>query len=242
MRKNLLLVLCLISTISASGVYALEIKNAAGGALKSATSSVKTTATSADTTTIRKSIKGLNYKLALADKDVQAAFSALVSALSSKEEAAKIKAQINAINANTNLSAAEKSAKLAEIMSDYGDNLKNANDELKGQLKSASSAKTDQILAALEKLTDATVKYTDLLNDVQSIVTQIAYDPTLAMSMKGDFTEIKETGKILKSNLKSLKNVSSGAFNLCKSCGIKVQKTASKSSSTKKVDFSKLGK
>lgn len=242
MKKGLLLTLCLSVVAFSSSAQAIELKNMAAGALKTTASTVKTTATNADTTTIRKSISTMNEKLALANKDVQSAFTSLVTAISSKEEAAEIRAQIKAINDNKNLSDVEKSSHLATIMSDYGNNLQNANEELKTKLKSASSEKTNQILTAIDSLMGATIKYTDLTNDVQSIINQLVSNPTLATSMRGDFTEIKNTGKMLKTNLKSLKDVTTSAVNLCKTCGIKVQKTATKSSKTQKVDFSKLSK
>ena len=108
MKKNLLLLACVASVGIFSTVSAIEVKKPDVGALKNVTSTVTNTASALTPSGVRGTISGINEKLTVTDKTVQESFNSLVAALSSKEEATKIRTQLNAINNNKNLSKAEK--------------------------------------------------------------------------------------------------------------------------------------
>jgi len=239
MKKTKLLALYLVSSLAiTSSVQAVELKTQSLGALKNVTSAVSKTASSLTPSGVRGTISGINEKLANADSSVQEAFNSLVSALSSKEKAAKIKAQITAINNNKSLNTAEKSAKVAEIMSDYGDTLKETQTELSTQLKSASNSKKTAVANSIVALAAASYQYLDIANDCKNIVMSVSANPTLAVSLSTELASLKDTASILKNNIKSLKNVTTQAVSVAKASGIEVKIPANRTSKAKKVDLS----
>lgn len=242
MKKNLLLAVCAVSVLFISEVQAIEIKKPEVGALKNVTSAVGNVASSLTPTSVRGTIAGINEKLANADATVQTSFNSLVSALSSKEEANEIKTKINAINGNKDLSASEKSAKVAEIMSDYGNTLKEQQAELGASLKTASEAKRTEVTNAVVALAVASYQYLDIANDCKSIAMSISTNPTLAVSLAPELASLKDTGVILKNNVKSLKDVTTQAVAVAKIGGLEIKIPKQTKSKTTKVDLNKLGK
>ena len=242
MKKSLLLAVCAVSVIAMTSVQALEVKKPDMAGLKNATSAVTSVASSLTPTAVRGTISGINTKLIAADATVQASFNSLVSALSSKEEAAKIKAEINAINKNKDLSAAEKSAKVAAVMSDYGNVLKEQKETMGEQLKSASEAKRTEVANAVVALAVASYQYLDIANDCKSVAMSISTNPTLAVSLASELASLKDTGVILKNNVKSLKNVTTQAVAVAKVGGIEIKIPKPTKSKASKVDLTKLSK
>lgn len=234
MRK-MLLVACAISIACAGTVQAIEKPNL--GALKNVTNIVTSTASSLTPTSVRGTIGNINTKLAAADTTVQASFNALVSALSSKEEATKIKTELNAINANKNLSASEKSAKIAQVMTDYGNTLEKTQAEMGEKLKTASAEKRAAITEAVIDLSAASVQYLDIANDCKSVVMSVSSNPTLAVSLASEIASLKDTGAILKNNVKSLKNVTTQSIAVAKAGGIEIKIPDAKTTKAKKVNF-----
>lgn len=234
MRK-MLLVACAISIACAGTVQAIEKPNL--GALKNVTNAVTSTASSLTPTSVRGTIGNINTKLAAADTTVQASFNALVSALSSKEEATKIKTELNAINANKNLSASEKSAKIAQVMTDYGNALEKTQAEMGEKLKTASAEKRAAITEAVIDLSAASLQYLDIANDCKSVVMSVSSNPTLAVSLASEIASLKDTGAILKNNVKSLKNVTTQSIAVAKAGGIEIKLPDAKATKAKKVNF-----
>lgn len=234
MRK-MLLVACAISIACAGTVQAIEKPNL--GALKNVTNAVTSTASSLTPTSVRGTIGNINTKLAAADTTVQASFNALVSALSSKEEATKIKTELNAINTNKNLSASEKSAKIAQVMTDYGNTLEKTQAEMGEKLKTASAEKRAAITEAVIDLSAASVQYLDIANDCKSVVMSVSSNPTLAVSLTSEIASLKDTGAILKNNVKSLKNVTTQSIAVAKAGGIEIKLPDAKATKAKKVNF-----
>ena len=234
MRK-MLLVACAISIACAGTVQAIEKPNL--GALKNVTNVVTSTASSLTPTSVRGTIGNINTKLAAADTTVQASFNALVSALSSKEEATKIKTELNAINANKNLSASEKSAKIAQVMTDYGNTLEKTQAEMGEKLKTASAEKRAAITEAVIDLSAASLQYLDIANDCKSVVMSVSSNPTLAVSLASEIASLKDTGAILKNNVKSLKNVTTQSIAVAKAGGIEIKLPDAKATKAKKVNF-----
>ena len=234
MRK-MLLVACAISIACAGTVQAIEKPNL--GALKNVTNVVTSTASSLTPTSVRGTIGNINTKLAAADTTVQASFNALVSALSSKEEATKIKTELNAINANKNLSASEKSAKIAQVMTDYGNTLEKTQAEMGEKLKTASAEKRAAITEAVIDLSAASLQYLDIANDCKSVVMSVSSNPTLAVSLASEVASLKDTGAILKNNVKSLKNVATQSIAVAKAGGIEIKLPDAKTTKAKKVNF-----
>ena len=234
MRK-MLLVACAISIACAGTVQAIEKPNL--GALKNVTNVVTSTASSLTPTSVRGTIGNINTKLAAADTTVQASFNALVSALSSKEEATKIKTELNAINANKNLSASEKSAKIAQVMTDYGNTLEKTQAEMGEKLKTASAEKRAAITEAVIDLSAASLQYLDIANDCKSVVMSVSSNPTLAVSLASEVASLKDTGAILKNNVKSLKNVTTQSIAVAKAGGIEIKLPDAKTTKAKKVNF-----
>ena len=233
--KKMLLAVCAISVAFAGSAQAIEKPGL--GALKNVTNVVSNAASSLTPTSVRGTIGTINDKLSAADKTVQASFNALVSALASKEEATKIKAELNAINANKNLSASEKSAKIAGVMSDYGNTLKETQDEMGEKLKTASAEKRAAITAAVIDLSAASVQYLDIANDCKSIVMSVSSNPTLAVSLAPELASLKDTGVILKNNVKSLKDVTTTSVAVAKAGGIEIKLPSVKATKAKKADF-----
>lgn len=234
MRK-MLLVACAISIACAGTVQAIEKPNL--GALKNVTNVVTSTASSLTPTSVRGTIGNINTKLAAADTTVQASFNALVSALSSKEEATRIKTELNAINANKNLSASEKSAKIAQVMTDYGNTLEKTQAEMGEKLKTASAEKRAAITEAVIDLSAASLQYLDIANDCKSVVMSVSSNPTLAVSLASEVASLKDTGAILKNNVKSLKNVTTQSIAVAKAGGIEIKLPDAKTTKAKKVNF-----
>lgn len=233
--KKMLLAICAISVAFAGSAQAIEKPGL--GALKNVTNVVSSTASSMTPASFQGTIGTINDKLAAADKTVQASFNALVSALSSKEEATKIKAELNAINTNKNLSASEKSAKIAGVMSDYGNILKETQDEMGEKLKTASAEKRTAITEAVVDLSVASVQYLDIANDVKSIIASISSNPTSAISLAPELASLKSTATILKNNVKSLKDVTTTSVAVAKAGGIEIKLPEAKSTKAKKVSF-----
>lgn len=234
MRK-MLLVACAISIACAGTVQAIEKPNL--GALKNVTNVVTSTASSLTPTSVRGTIGNINTKLAAADTTVQASFNALVSALSSKEEATRIKTELNAINANKNLSASEKSAKIAQVMTDYGNTLEKTQAEMGEKLKTASAEKRAAITEAVIDLSAASLQYLDIANDCKSVVMSVSSNPTLAVSLASEIASLKDTGAILKNNVKSLKNVTTQSIAVAKAGGVEIKLPDAKATKAKKVNF-----
>lgn len=237
MKKNLLLGLFAVAVVTASSVSALELKTPNVGSLKNATSVVSNAAASLTPSSVKGSVSGINTKLTAADATVQAAFNSLVTALSSKEEAAKLKTKINAINTNKNLSASEKSAKVAQVMSDYGTTLKENQDKLSEQLKTASATKRTEVTNAVVALAVASYQYLDIANDAKSIAMSVSTNPTLAVSCATELASLKDTGVILKNNVKSLKDVTTQAVAVAKAGGIEIKIPKQSASKTQKANF-----
>ena len=242
MRKSLLLAVCAVSVLAMTSVQAIEIKKPEVSGLKNVTSAVSNVASSLTPTAVRGTISGINTKLVAADASVQTAFNSLVSALSSKEEATKIKTEINAINKNKDLSAAEKSAKVAAVMSDYGNALKEQTAEMGEKLKSASEAKRTEVANAVIALAVASYQYLDIANDCKNVAMSISTNPTLAVSLASELASLKDTGVILKNNVKSLKNVTTQAVAVAKVGGIEIKIPKPTKSKASKVDLTKVGK
>ena len=240
MRKSLLLAVCAVSVLAMTSVQAIEIKKPEVGALKNVTSAVSNVASSLTPTAVRGTIAGINEKLTAADATVQASFNSLVSALDSKEKANEVKAQINAINKNKDLSAAEKSAKVAAVMSDYGNALKENQAEMGAKLKSATEAKRTEVANAVIALAVASYQYLDIANDCKSVAMSISTNPTLAVSLASELASLKDTGVILKNNVKSLKNVTTQAVAVAKVGGINIKIPKPTKSKASKVDLTKV--
>lgn len=242
MKKSLSLVVCSALIIGATSVQALEMKKPDMGAIKNATSAVSGAAAALTPTAVRGTIADMNKKLIAADAYVQSSFKALTSALLSKEDAAKIKAELDAINQNKNLSAAEKSAKVAAVMSDTGNTLKEQKNELGEKIKSANNAKKTEISNAVVALAVASYQYLDIANDCRSIAMKISTNPTLAVPLASELTSLKDTGIILKNNVSSLKNVTTQAVAVAKIGGIEIKIPKPTKNKATKVDLNKLKK
>lgn len=212
--KKILSISILISLCSINNVQAFEFKNVLTNAIKAA-SSVESVNSAEVDSALKSSISTMNSRLALTDKNIQDAFMSLVSTLSPAEDVKRIQAKIDAINANSKLTSAEKSAQLSQIISDYENDLKNADREIKKQLQLASDETNAELKAALEKLISTTAGYTTLTGDASSIAGQFATNPSLAVSMPEDFAEISKTIKMLNTNLKSLNELISQVMSLC---------------------------
>jgi|GEM_PF-4144280 hypothetical protein len=236
MKRNLVLAMC--ATIAlVSSVQAIEMKAPNMSVMKNVTSAVSNAAASLTPSSVKGTVSEINTKLIAADTSVQTAFNSLVAALSSKEDAAKCKAKLNAINNNKNLSASEKSAKIAEIMTDYGTTLKENQEALGEQIKTASAAKRTEITNAVIALAVASFQYVDIANDCKNIAMSISTNPTLAVSCATELASLKDTASILKNNIKSLKNVTTQAVAVAKIGGLEIKLPKPGASKAKKANI-----
>ncbi len=236
MKKSLVLVLC-TTILMTSSAQALEIKAPNMSAMKNVTSTVSHAAAALSPSSVKGSVSSINTKLVAADTTVQTAFNSLVVALSSKNEATQYKAKLNAINSNKNLSASEKSAKVAKIMSDYGTTLKENQEALGNKIKIASATKRTEITNAVVALAVASFQYVDIANDCKNIAMNISTNPTLAISCASELSSLKETASILKNNIKSLKNVTTQAVAVAKIGGLEIKLPKSNTSKAKKANI-----
>lgn len=235
MKRSLLLGFCAVTVALAGSVQAFEKPNVS--ALKNVSNVAGSAVSSLTPTSVRGTISEINTKLAAADATLQELFNSLVSTLSSKEEAAKIKAELNSINANKNLSTSEKSAKMAKVMSDYGTTLQETQAEIGEQLKTANADKRAAIADSIVALITASYQYVDIANDCKNVVMSISANPTLAVSLSAELASLKDTGVVLKNSIKTLKNVTTQAISVAKIAGIEVKVPKNKSSKAKKATF-----
>lgn len=236
MKKKLILALCVTISMTSS-VKAFEMKAPNMSSMKNVTSTVSHAAASLSPSSVKGTVSSINTKLIAADTTVQTALSSLVAALSSKKDAAQYKAKLTAINSNKNLSASEKSAKIAQIMSDYGTTLKENKEELGNKIKNASATKRTEITNAVVALAVASFQYVDIANDCKNIVMSISTNPTLAISCANELSSLKETASILKNNIKSLKNVTTQAIEVAKIGGLEIKLPKPRVSKAKKANI-----
>lgn len=238
MKKVLLSALCIIAASMYTNAEAIDLS----GTLNKVNSAVETSAAVLTPGAVSGQISEINAQLVNADASVQSAFSALVNVLSSKEEALKIQTQINAVQNDKNLNDVEKSAKLSEIMSDYGDTLKENKAELEEQLNNASQEKKEAVSKAIVSLFEAGFQYVLIGKECSNIVTNISKNPTQAITFAPQLGELKNTLSILKNSAKSIKNLTSQSIAVAKAGGIEVKIPKKQAGKTKKVDLTNLKK
>lgn len=235
--KKLMVAFCMVSLGLSSNVYALEVKKTNIN-VKAVTSTVTGVASSLTPTSARGTIATINNRLINADKEVQAAFLALCNVMLSKDEVAKNKAKLAAVNGDKNLSEKEKSAKIAEIITDSSAVLNAEKEKIADEISKASEAKKEAVCSAVVDVAAASFKYLDLANDCKSLGMSIATNPTLAVTLAPELANLKDTGIILKNNLKSLKALTTQAVSISKASGLEIQLPKNKTSKVKKVNES----
>lgn len=238
MKKSLLLSSCLVSFVLAGSVQAIEISKPSLNTLKQGTQ-IQTTQQKQETINPSGTIGHINTRLLSINTQVQAAYDSLFSALLSKEDYNKYKAELKTIQDNKSLSETEKNAKLAEIATDTSAILANQEKqaEISENLKGLSDAKKTEYINALINLTSASAEYATLANECKSLSMSIASNPVQAASLAFELGQVKDTSALLKANLKSVKNVTTQVIAINKANGIDVKLPENKSSKTKKIDF-----
>ena len=240
MKKNLKIGICTLvlaiplcaSAITVPNVN--SIKSITNTVTKSTTNTAKTTNNTAN---IRGVISQINERLKTADLSVQDSFNSLVSALSSKEEAVKYKAQLSAINANKALSEVEKSAKIAQIMTDYGSVLDETKSALAEKLKSASDTKKNEIINAVVSFAQGSYQYLDIAGDCTSTALSATTNANTAVAIAQDIKSLKDTASVLKNSATSVKNVATQAVAVAKAGGINIKLPKASTSKAKKVNL-----
>lgn len=232
MKKIFATSLCVSVLALAGSVYAFEMPNAIKG--------VASVVSSLTPSNAKSMVATINTKLATADAALQNAFETLVSALSSAEESAEIKSKIDAIRSNKDLSEAEQSAKIAEIISDYGTALKEEQETLTEQLKTANEEKRTKIGNAINNLVVVGYQYLDIASDCKNLTMSISANPTLAIALVSELANLKNTGIMLKNNIVSLKNVTTQAVTIARAGGVNVNIPKNTSDKAKQVDLSDI--
>ena len=109
---------------------------------------------------------------------------------------------------------------LTEVYKEFANSLKENQNVLSKELESYSSKQQTEIINALNSLTNATVDYTNSSKDLTTIIKEVLANPTLTTSLTNDLKELKNTGTALKSNLQSIKTITTNSYKLCKQSGI----------------------
>lgn len=242
MRKKLLGVLCVTVVALSTSVQAIEFAKPSLDTLKQVAQPMAAPARQGESEIKFNSsgtIGHINSKLYTIDTQVQAAYDSLFSALLSKEDYNKYKAELKTIQENKSLSETEKRAKLAEVATDTSAILANQEKqtEIYGNLKALSEAKKTEYVNALVNLTNASYQYVELAQECQSLSMSIASNPLQAASLALELGQVKDTAALLKANLKSIKNVSTQVIAINKANGIDVKLPENKAGKAKKVDF-----
>lgn len=143
MRKCLLCGLCLTVMTLTNSVQAFEVSKPSLNTLKQVAQPQATQAQIDTTFNPSGTIGHINSQLYAIDSEVQAAYDSLFSALLSKEDYNKYKAELQTIQDNKSLSESEKRAKLAEVATDTSAILANEEkqSEISENLKALSDAK-----------------------------------------------------------------------------------------------------
>ncbi|MCQ2739308.1 MAG: hypothetical protein MJ237_03680 [bacterium] len=232
MKKNLLFALCLVSFACVNSTQAIEVKKPNLTTLRNVTNAVTTTATTNKTTTtansaqtvaknaLKSKISTINNKVAATDKSVQNAFTSLVSTCSSKEDAAKIKAKVNSINLNKNLTAEQKREKIAELMLDYNNTLKSSKSKVSSELQSASAAKKAQLQNSVTAMKNASSQYLSIANDCKGVISDIGKTPSLMITASDDLANLKNIMSGMKDSAKALNKLAAQTVSVANSAKI----------------------
>ncbi len=239
MRKCLLCGLCLTVMTLTNSVQAFEVSKPSLNTLKQVAQPQATQAQTDTTFNPSGTIGHINSQLYAIDSEVQAAYDSLFSALLSKEDYNKYKAELQTIQDNKSLSESEKRAKLAEVATDTSAILANEEkqSEISENLKTLSDAKKTEYANALVSLTNAGFQYAGLAQDCKSLSMRIASNPVQAAGLALELGQVKDTAALLKSNLKSIKNVTTQVVAINKANGIEVKLPENKAGKAKKIEF-----
>ena len=238
MKKGLLLGVCIVSLAFAGSVNAFDLSKPSLNTLKQVTQP-QTTQTNQTTIDTSGTIGHINSRLLSTNAKVQTAYESLFSALLSKEDYNKYKAELDAIQNDPNLSESEKSAKLMQVATDTSAILANQEkqDEISANLKSLSDAKKTEYINAFASLTGASAEYIVLSEECKSLAANIASNPVQAAKLAFELGKIKDTSALLTTNIKSIKDVTTQIIAINKANGIEVKLPESSSGKAKKVDF-----
>ncbi len=240
MKKSLLLAVCLAGVFTfTENAQAFELSAPSLNNLKSITTPAAAPQKSDVKFDPSGTIGQINTKLYNIDSTVQNAYISLFSALLSKEDFNKYKAELDAIKTNKNLSETEKRAKLAQVATDTSAILakEEKQAEISQNLKELSEAKRTEYINALTNLTSASMQYMELAAECKSLATSISTNPAMAVSLAFELKQVKDTAALLKSNLKSIKNVTTQVIAINKANGIDVKLPETQAGKTKKIDI-----
>lgn len=226
---------CLLSICVASLIVtsAQAVENTGSTFLKGLANAVATSNTNVNTTKtstelsaeakqVINSINNIDTKLKNIDSNVQKAFNNLVASVSSKQESADIKTKLNSINLNKNLTEAEKSAMISEIISNYANSLEKTQAEKAQALKDASNSKQVAFSNAITSLTNAKNEYVTIASDCRNVIKSITTKPSLVFSMPTELANLKNTSSVLKNNANSIKDLLTQSLAIAKSSGVNV--------------------
>ncbi len=239
MKKSLLTLLCLVAMGATSSALALEISKPSLNSLKQ----VAKPQVSSQKEEVKFDPSGtigyINNRLYEIDKQVQEAYDSLFSALLSKKDYNKYKAELKIIQDNKNLSESEKSAKLSAVAIDTSAILakEELQTEFSNNLKALSIEKRTEYINAFIDLTLAGFEYKNLADECKALSMSISSNPKQAISLAFELGQVKDTAALLKSNLKSLGSVSTQVLAINKANGIEIKLPENKSSKAKKVSF-----
>ena len=216
MKKKVLLI-CFVSLLTMS-VQASD--NTQNSALSILNAFMKTNSTNVDSSNVQNQIEAFNKNLNESSLKLQNAVQMIARTMTTDTQAELLTKQLNEINNNIKLTEAEKEALLTEVYKEFANSLKENQNVLSKELESYSSKQQTEIINALNSLTNATVDYTNSSKDLTTIIKEVLANPTLTTSLTNDLKELKNTGTALKSNLQSIKTITTNSYKLCKQSGI----------------------
>ena len=216
MKKKVLLI-CFVSLLTMS-VQASD--NTQNSALSILNAFMKANSTNVDSSNVQNQIEAFNKNLNESSLKLQNAVQMIARTMTTDTQAELLTKQLNEINNNIKLTEAEKEALLTEVYKEFANSLKENQNVLSKELESYSSKQQTEIINALNSLTNATVDYTNSSKDLTTIIKEVLANPTLTTSLTNDLKELKNTGTALKSNLQSIKTITTNSYKLCKQSGI----------------------
>lgn len=227
MKKKLVLMLCVISfVLTTNSVQAIEISKPSLSKIKSAMPVNDT-----NKSVMKDQITNIISKSDKITDDYSIALENIVNTLLTREEIQAIKAEQKELK--NDKKSKEKDITEGSMYTDMAaiivSDEKSA--EMTNRIKSLSADKTSELIKCIENVAVATTGYLDVAAESTTLLSQMANDPTTAVTMGADLKKLKKIATNAPTQAKSVGKISAGLFKLATGAGLKV--TKAKTSSTR---------
>lgn len=218
MKKILVMsALCAAAVVSTTSIDAQALDLSAA---KNMAGTVQATASALTPDAAKGQIKAINAQVAAANATVTKSKSVLEDVLSDKATLKKYKEDLAKANSITD--PKEKAAAIKQANKDKAaaDKAYQASEEYKQALEKLTASQIDGVLTATLGLATAADQYMAIAKECQSLAMKISTNPTLAVPLASDLSELKNTIVVVKDGLKELKNTTVAATKACNILGV----------------------